>query len=317
VNDPYDEARYPIRTVARRTGLTPHVLRAWERRYNVVEPARPNGGMRLYSDADIVRIRLLKRLTELGHGIGRVARLSVPELAALLGDDEPDGETIPEVLVRLSPDAAKYLSDALQSLETMDGRKLHAILTRAVVALSGPDFLDGVVIPLLRHTGELWAEGRICPAHEHVLSVQVGRVLGWLAETIPVPPGAPSAIAVTPVGQRHEFGALLAGVVAAEEGWHVTFLGSDLPARDIGAAVGARNAKLVLLSVVFGESLESLESELQGIRSSVGDGVEIIIGGQGARNARAAIRRSGARWISDYDALRFILRQLNPSRSGE
>jgi DNA-binding transcriptional MerR regulator len=78
------QPRYPVRLVARRTGLTPHVLRAWERRYGVVVPARSEGGQRLYSDADIRRLELLRRLTDAGHSIARLARLPAEELALLV-----------------------------------------------------------------------------------------------------------------------------------------------------------------------------------------------------------------------------------------
>ena len=74
------QPQYPIRAVARRTGLTPHVLRAWERRYGAVEPARSGGGGRLYSNADILRFRLLARLVREGHAIGQVAHLPTDEL---------------------------------------------------------------------------------------------------------------------------------------------------------------------------------------------------------------------------------------------
>ena len=80
--------RYPVRLVAVRTGLTPHVLRAWERRYGVVSPARTDGGQRLYSDLDIERLRLLRRLTDRGHAIRRIALLPIAELARL---DEETG----------------------------------------------------------------------------------------------------------------------------------------------------------------------------------------------------------------------------------
>src|SRR5919112_1464562 len=81
--------KYPVRLVALRTGLTPHVLRAWERRYGVVSPARTMGGQRLYSDFDIERLRLLRRLTHRGHAIRWIASLPVAELAKL--DEEISG----------------------------------------------------------------------------------------------------------------------------------------------------------------------------------------------------------------------------------
>ncbi|MBA2458540.1 MAG: MerR family transcriptional regulator, partial [Gemmatimonadales bacterium] len=75
--------RYPVRLVAVRTGLSQHVLRAWERRYGVVTPSRSEGGQRLYSQLDIERLSRLRRLTERGHGIGRLASLGLDELTRL------------------------------------------------------------------------------------------------------------------------------------------------------------------------------------------------------------------------------------------
>src|SRR5918999_1092269 len=81
---PTSAAVHPIGVVTRRTGLSPDLLRAWEKRYDVVKPARSGGGRRLYSDADIERLRLLYRATLAGRGIGQVATLSTPALAALV-----------------------------------------------------------------------------------------------------------------------------------------------------------------------------------------------------------------------------------------
>src|SRR5574338_1415492 len=76
-------ARYPVRLVATRAGLSPHLLRAWERRYGVVTPGRSEGGQRLYSELDIERLGRLRRLVERGHAIGRIASLPLEELARL------------------------------------------------------------------------------------------------------------------------------------------------------------------------------------------------------------------------------------------
>src|SRR5687768_1114730 len=67
-----EEPRYPVRMVIKRTGLTADLLRAWERRYGVVKPQRSEGGQRLYSEDDIVRLGMLKRATVAGHSIGEV-----------------------------------------------------------------------------------------------------------------------------------------------------------------------------------------------------------------------------------------------------
>ena len=79
----FDTPRHPVRLVASRTGLSPHVLRAWERRYGVVAPHRSAGGQRLYSDHDVERLRQLRQLTGRGHSISRIASLSLADLQRL------------------------------------------------------------------------------------------------------------------------------------------------------------------------------------------------------------------------------------------
>ena len=76
--------RYKVGTVARLTGLSPHLIRAWERRYGAVEPQRTRAGTRIYSDSDVARLQLLKALVDLGEPVGRIARLPVDALRARL-----------------------------------------------------------------------------------------------------------------------------------------------------------------------------------------------------------------------------------------
>src|SRR5688572_1248210 len=69
--------------VVKRTGLSPHVIRIWERRYQAVSPARTEGGHRSYLEEDVLRLILLRQLTEAGHKISGIAKLSTPELEAI------------------------------------------------------------------------------------------------------------------------------------------------------------------------------------------------------------------------------------------
>ena len=81
---PTHDRSYRIGDVARYVGVSTHALRAWERRYGTVEPHRTPGGSRLYDAAQIDRLKTLKELTDFGHSIGEVARLSLEELKRLL-----------------------------------------------------------------------------------------------------------------------------------------------------------------------------------------------------------------------------------------
>src|SRR6476659_7302568 len=80
---------HPIQVVTRRTGISADVLRVWEKRYAVVTPVRSPSGRRLYSDADIERLRLIVRATRTGRTIGQVAALPAAALVALLNETPP------------------------------------------------------------------------------------------------------------------------------------------------------------------------------------------------------------------------------------
>src|SRR5687768_1288482 len=163
---------HPMRVVTRRTGLSADLLRAWERRYEVVKPSRSEGGRRLYSDADIERLRLLYRATLAGRSIGQVAELSAEALTVLVRQDAAaDAETEgashggPGSEFMASPPAAGYLTDCIRYVERLDGPGLDATLRRAAVALPAAVLLDGIVVPLLERLGTGWREGTLRPAH--------------------------------------------------------------------------------------------------------------------------------------------------------
>ena len=74
---------YPIRAVAKLTGITLDTLRAWERRYGAVSPRQTNRG-RQYGTQEVERLVRLRKLVQNGHAIGSIANLSDEELDSLL-----------------------------------------------------------------------------------------------------------------------------------------------------------------------------------------------------------------------------------------
>ncbi|HEY6948281.1 MAG TPA: MerR family transcriptional regulator, partial [Gemmatimonadales bacterium] len=159
---PSTEPRHPVRLVAQRTGLSAHVLRAWERRYGAVSPSRSNGGQRLYSDLDIERLRLLHRLSEAGHAITPLARLTLPELEQLAQADaaarpRPDGgPRAPDQSPAAAP--GEFVHEALAATSALDAPRLQAVLERAAIGLGVSAFLDQVAGPLLREIGQAWRD---------------------------------------------------------------------------------------------------------------------------------------------------------------
>ena len=278
MSDP-NEPRHPIRVVAQRTGLSAPVLRAWERRYGAVEPSRSEGGQRLYSDADVRRLQLLATAVDGGRTIGLIAGLEESELQELIDEDretpvQPHGDEV-------TPDVER-VAHALALIEEMRTDELEQYLMRSAVELRPHELVEGLVVPLLQEVGRSWQSGRMRPSTEHIASVAIRRFLEWVSTTNQPDPDAPLALTGTPVGQQHEFGALLAGVIAAYQGWRVRFLGPDLPAEDIAEAAKKLDASMVALSAVHPRLDARGVEEVKRVRELLPASVQVVIGGAGA-----------------------------------
>lgn len=303
------EARHSIRTVSERTGLSPEVLRVWERRYAAVEPVRSEGGQRLYSDREVEKLRLLRRVTQAGRAIGVVAGMSVEELTRMALEDDEARVRLEEREVR-SRDRAIAQARDLAMLQTrrLDASGLETLLRRTVVVSGMPTFLEEVAAPFMRVVGEAWHEGRITAAHEHLATRVVQRVIeGSIAELSAVD-GAPAIVLATPAGERHEMGALLAAAAAAAEGWRIYYLGADLPAADIAATAEAVDARAVAVSVVFVEDREAAAGELRELRRRLSASTGLVVGGGASEEAAEGLGVEGMLVTSDLDELRATLR---------
>lgn len=296
----------------RRTGLTADVLRAWEKRYGVVEPGRSEGGRRLYSDEDIERLRLLRRATAAGRRISQIAGLGTEELGALVKEDEREERVVatrPEAdAVKL---AGKAVEDSVSAIGRLDARELENVLNRAMVTFGASAFIEQLAAPLMRRLGELWSHGDASAAHEHLASAVMLRLLGRVIESAGPSSSALNLLVATPVKQAHEIGALFAAVIAAAEGWRVTYLGGDLPADDIATAARDSNADAVALSVVYVPDVGLLEDELRRLRRQLAVNAPLLVGGAGIPALKKVLDEIEAVQLSNVTELRTILAQLS------
>ncbi len=104
--------QFSIGVVARRTQMHPETLRVWERRYELIVPERTDTGRRLYSEVDILKVSLVKQLTERGHAVSTVAKLPIDRLRALL--NATGGATPPEKAPPRFKRRVMFCDDALR-----------------------------------------------------------------------------------------------------------------------------------------------------------------------------------------------------------
>jgi DNA-binding transcriptional MerR regulator/methylmalonyl-CoA mutase cobalamin-binding subunit len=307
----YEAPRNTIGVVARRTGLTQHVIRVWERRYSAIVPSRTATQRRLYSDADIDRLILLSRLTGVGHAIGQVARRSNEELLELLGKAAP--QAAPLAAIPLTGDAGEpegYVLTCRRAVSEMDSAMLESALMEACRALGQPVFIESVLLPLLQWAGEAWQDGSIRIAHEHVLSACVAYQLGEIRNSRPASPGAPVLLCATPAGQLHELGAAIVATLGALDGWRVVYLGPNLPADEIANAAVRVQARAVALSIVFPPDDPHLDRELATLRRFMPPAVPLLAGGQACAAYQASLAAAGAHVFQDTHSFRETLARL-------
>ena len=174
-----DEAKYRVGMVAKMTGLSTHTLRMWEKRYAAVVPQRTEAGGRLYTDADVERLRLLHRLVRQGHAIGGIAKLANPELRQMASVSpsvaaEPVSQHLPELRARV-----------MGAIERLRVEEAEQLLSRAALGTEPGEFLERVVAPILIEIGDRWERGDLRIAHEHACSTVMRGLLFSLMRLYP------------------------------------------------------------------------------------------------------------------------------------
>jgi DNA-binding transcriptional MerR regulator len=254
-------ADYGVKALASYTGVNPHTIRIWERRYGAISPKRAANGRRVYSQEDADRLCLLGELTTRGHAISAVARLSVVELERLIagtrGRPPSDGEGADPNLTEAKAKVTSMLLDRMvASLESFELRDLSAQLASARLHGSVTDFIYQIVLPLISLIGQLVNDEKLLIAHEHALSAilkthiyQAIYSMGAIRprQTEDVTAKTPSIIIATQEGDHHEFGILLASLLAESRGLITHFFGSNMPARSLAGAANALRSPVVLL----------------------------------------------------------------------
>jgi MerR family transcriptional regulator, light-induced transcriptional regulator len=255
-----------IGELSKRAGVSPELLRAWERRYGLLRPTRSAGGLRLYSPADVERVRLMRQHIAEGVAAAEAAALA---LRAVVGE-----QAAPAAL-----DPAAVRADLAEALDRFDEPRAQEILDRLLAVATVDTLLSEVVLPYLHELGERWARGEASIAQEHFASsVLRGRLLG-LARGWGLGVG-PVAVLACPPGEQHDLGLIAFGLALHARGWRIVYLGSDTPLETIEATSRQLDPSIVVLSAVTGEGVRPLLTQLRALAARH----RVALGGAGAEN---------------------------------
>ncbi len=297
---------FTIKAVSQATGVSIETLRAWERRYRVVEPKRDPNGRRSYAPGDVIRLRKLREATERGHPISKLARVSDEELAGLLAAPGRDGP---------SEGASRgFAAQLLQAAEHYRPDDCDQVLSMALALLPLPQVVDEVLVPALLEVGERWHSGEFTVAQERIVSNAVKKQVGLVLDTYNrIASGQPIVFA-TLTDERHELGILMCALLTAARGVRCQYLGADVPPADVATFADRIGASAVVLSFVRRESSAAAEALLAEFVARLPRAIAVWIGGQGA--AALALAGAGERVavLSDYRALERALDALVATR---
>jgi DNA-binding transcriptional MerR regulator len=254
-----------IGQLARRTGVSPELLRAWEQRYGLLQPTRTPGGFRLYSAADEARVQHMQSLVAGG--------LAAAQAADLILSREPAPGTVSASATILDQEAGNLSA----SLDRLDEQAANTALDRLFAAYTVETVLQEVILPYLHRLGDRWAAGEVSVAQEHFASNLLrGRLLG-LAQGWGQGHGPGAVLACLP-GEQHELGLLIFGVALSRRGWRITYLGANSP---IGAVADIARSLLPAVVVLLAMNPDNFLARAHGIKQ-LADQVRVVIAGPGA-----------------------------------
>lgn len=265
---------YSIKAITSLTGLTPETLRAWERRYACIVPERNGTGRRFYSQQDLDKLTLLVKLTGRGHSIGKLASLSCQQLADLQS----------QVAMQQPHEPTPLLEQIAEALQDYRIERCEQLLKKALLVSEPLDYARDVLLPAMQKIGDLWHQGKINIAQEHMFSSCVKRiVLSMVNNLHRHSRNNPAIMFATPSGDPHEFGILVSCLIAAAQHYNCYYLGADLPADDIVEAVQHLNPDLLVLGLVKAPPDPITVTHLhQLIEAGKAKQVDLWLGGAGA-----------------------------------
>lgn len=240
---------FNTKAVARETEVPADTFRAWERRYGIPRPQRTAGGHRLYSERDIAIIRWLRDRTAEGMNISQAVMLLTNTIDS--GADEPYRPSEPRGMERL-------YEELLQALVSYDSHQAEHILGEAFAMYPFEEVLLGLIQPAMVEIGEMWIRGDINVATEHFATEFVQRKLAGLINMFEGDPSRATIVVACAPDELHDLGALFISLFMVRRGWHMVYLGPQVPLLDLLDAVRTLQPDVVCLAATLPDTAAQL-----------------------------------------------------------
>ena len=269
------ENKLSINVISTATGVMPHTIRTWEKRYQVFKPERSEGGQRLYNEDDFAKAKLIVALIEQGHTISSLARHSLQDLRSLL-----------EVNIRADSESEKMFTSIetkklLKHLGNFDISSLASGMQHLRLSIGAKEFIFKIVLPVMHEIEKLSLKGTYSITQEHIISTIVRDQLNQINLANEGPNTKRFALA-TPDGNLHELPIMIAEIICHANRVSTNYLGASHPAECLGEAVNAIKCKTIVMGVISSAQWnyeKNIVKYLESIDKCLRNKVEIILGG--------------------------------------
>ncbi len=267
---------YRIHRFSKLTGLSTHLIRAWERRYGLVTPARGANRYRLYNDEDVRLFRYLKSQVDQGTSIGELAEIGREKLLEQVHRDFVAAPVEP-------PPSEGLIADLIQALHEHDRVGFERKLNGALAVIPFEEALHRFLLPLQGVIGQLWHDGKLGIAQEHYASNQIKQKIYSSMNQLRLVDEGPRVVVACPSEEWHEISALTVGYLCAARGCRVHYLGTNLPIQELEKYCEKTRPAYVLLSMTIDRSLTELKNIIRELVTQVSPIAPIGVGGNFAK----------------------------------
>ncbi|KUP07801.1 MerR family transcriptional regulator [Bacillus coahuilensis m2-6] len=240
------EGKYNIKAMAQMLGIQPGTLRAWERRYQMVEPVRNDSGHRLYTEEQLEKLKWLVEKVNQGF--------TISQAVSLLDNQKFVDSSILEEAPRNKPQ--EISNELMNALLSFDETKAHELINQAFALYTMDKVLIDVLGSILVQIGNKWENGEITTAHEHFATSILRARISTIMHSFPQNSFLPKVVAVCGPNEWHELGLLIFTLFLRKKGFDVIYLGSSIKEGDIEVVLDTVKPKLLFLSVTISENVE-------------------------------------------------------------
>lgn len=272
---------FSIAQVSCESGITKEVLRKWEVRYGFPVPIRDGNRNRLYTDEQLSRLKLIRKLINDGYRPSKVVSLAESALISFCSSNSP--------LTKLSA-CTNEAPDVLAWVKSRNPALLREKLDKEVAERGLLAFVLEVMPAMNALVGEAWTNGDIAIRDEHVYTEMVQVLIRGELDALPKPPNGPRMLLTTPDGEPHVLGLLMLEVVASLEGAYCISLGAQSPINEIALAAIDFQTDIIALSFSANFPRKKIVPLLKDLRARLPSQIYLWAGGSGTMNISQAPR---------------------------